>query len=213
MDSWISPTVLYTDCDCCNSDGPSKFQVLFHKWDLCVRLDIWHYMQRLASGCSTGSHPLYGTFMSCLSAAIFEWDREDFELLLSAKKAEMIAAGITVPSTTAVQKAISKDELAKHCRRRTRGVKETTAPLLLCSHRHSWCTPSEGGDEDYLDRAVEACQLHPGSTRGGAVHHHRSPKERLCDATGLQVCSWRNIIGKLPPPSHKVCAWIFCWCS
>ena len=64
--------------------------------------------------------------MSRLSAAIFEWDREDFELLLSAKKAEMIAAGITVPSTTGVQKAISKDELAKHCRRRTGGVKETT---------------------------------------------------------------------------------------
>ena len=91
-----------------------------------MQLDILHYMRRLASGCSTKSHPLYGTFMSHLSAAIFERDGEDFELLLSAKKAEMIAAGITVPSTTAVQKAISKDELAKHCRRRTRGVKETT---------------------------------------------------------------------------------------
>ena len=51
----LPPTVLYTDRDCCNSDGPSKFQVLFHKWDLCVRMDIWHYMRRLASGCFTES--------------------------------------------------------------------------------------------------------------------------------------------------------------
>ena len=37
------PTVIYTDRDCCSSQKLSKYQVLFHKWDLCIRLDIWHY--------------------------------------------------------------------------------------------------------------------------------------------------------------------------
>ena len=107
----------------------SKYQVLFHKWDLCIRLDIWHYMRRIAVGCTTESHPLYGTLMSRLSSAIFEWDREDFEYLMSAKKAEMVSAGIPDPSPSAIQKAISKDEMARHCKRRTRGVKQTTEAI------------------------------------------------------------------------------------
>ena len=50
-----------------------------------VRLDIWHFMRRLARGCSTESHPLYGVFMAKLSSCIFEWDSEDYERLLEAK--------------------------------------------------------------------------------------------------------------------------------
>ena len=60
-------TVFYTNRDCCSSQGPSKFQVLFHKWDL------WHYMRRITVGCMTESRRLCGTFMSRLSSAIFEW--------------------------------------------------------------------------------------------------------------------------------------------
>ena len=119
------PSLIYTDRDCCNTQGPSKYQVLFHKWDLCVRLDIWHYMRRIAVGCTTESHPLYATFMSRLSSAIFEWDMEDVERLMSAKKGEMAAAGIPNPSSSAVRKAITKDEMARHCKRRTRGIKQT----------------------------------------------------------------------------------------
>ncbi|KAK3787959.1 hypothetical protein RRG08_008976 [Elysia crispata] len=65
------PQLLYVDRDCCCK---------FHMWaknffpqceNLLVRLDIWHFMRRLASCVTTESHPLYGTFMSRLSATIF----------------------------------------------------------------------------------------------------------------------------------------------
>ena len=81
-------------------------------------------MCRLAVGCSTESHPLYGLFMARLSGCIFEWDKQDY--VISAKRGEMVQAGVVNPTDTAVKKAISKDELARHCRRRTRGAEKTT---------------------------------------------------------------------------------------
>ena len=44
---------------------------------MILQLDVWLFMQRLARGCNTESHPLYGPFMSHLSVAIFEWDSRD----------------------------------------------------------------------------------------------------------------------------------------
>lgn len=82
-------------------------------------------MRRLARGCTSESHPLYGTFMARLSTCIFEWDASDYDLLMSAKRGELIKAGISAPSPTATRKAITKGELAKHCRRRTRGEAAT----------------------------------------------------------------------------------------
>ena len=82
-------------------------------------------MRRLARGCTNESHPLYGLFMGQLSNAIFEWDEQDYTLLKEAKRAEMVASGIPQPSGSAVIKAITKDEMAKHCRRRTRGQSTT----------------------------------------------------------------------------------------
>lgn len=120
------PLVLYTDRDCCSSTGTSKLLELFGRWpNLQVRLDIWHFLRRLGLGCTSESHPLYGTFMAQLSSCVFEWDPEDYQLLLRAKEAELIAAGMQHPSNTGVRKAITKDELARHCRRRTRGVDRT----------------------------------------------------------------------------------------
>ena len=117
------PQVLYTDRDCC----APHFHHLFSDWpDLCVCLDIWHFMRRIALGCTTESHPLYGTFMANLSSCIFEWDESDYALLCSAKKAELIAAGVPCPSERAVKKAVTREELARHCKRKTRGVHETT---------------------------------------------------------------------------------------
>ena len=104
----------YIQTDCCNLSGPTRYNVLFGDWpQLQVRLDIWHYMRRLAMGCTTESHPLYGTFMSRLSGCIFEWDKDDLELLLKAKKEELKAMGVPNPSEAAVAKAVSKDELAR----------------------------------------------------------------------------------------------------
>ena len=104
-----------------------------------VRLDVWHFMRRLARGCCSESHPLYGTFLSQLSLIIFEWDEGDLQLLMSAKRAAMVQEGIPDPSERAVTKALTKDELAKHCRRRTRGTQQTIKLIeeLLLSLSHA----------------------------------------------------------------------------
>ena len=106
--------------------GTSKFSELFGRWpNLQVCPDIWHFLRQLGLGCTSESHPLYGTFMAQFSSCVFEWDAEDYQLLLRAKEAELIAAGMQHPSGTGVRKTITKEELARHCRRRTRGVDRT----------------------------------------------------------------------------------------
>lgn len=96
-----------------------------HDFVLQVRLDIWHFMRRIARGCVSESHPLYGTFMGSLPPCIFEWDEADYDKLLSAKRGELVNAGVRDPSPRAIQKAITRHELARHCKRRTRGATET----------------------------------------------------------------------------------------
>lgn len=126
----LPPAVLYTDRDCCNSKGASKYERLFHKWtNIQIRIDSWHYMRRLAKACNNESHPLYGTLMAKVSAAVFEWDKSDVSLLYRAKREELELAGVMNPTDDAVRKAITKKELARHCRRQTRG-EETTIKLL-----------------------------------------------------------------------------------
>lgn len=60
---------------------------------------------------------------------MFESDSGDFQCLIEAKGGEMRRAGVSHPSDTVIRKALSKEELLRHCRRRTRGVDETTAAL------------------------------------------------------------------------------------
>ncbi|MCJ8733124.1 hypothetical protein PDJAM_G00219470 [Pangasius djambal] len=72
------PVLLYVDSGCCVDEGQSKLQTRFGGWpNLNIRLDIWHFMRRLATGCTTDAHPLYPSFMAHLSACIFEWDPHD----------------------------------------------------------------------------------------------------------------------------------------
>ena len=85
---------------------------MFADWgELVVRLDVWHFMRRFASGATTDSHQLYGEFMKRISFSIFEWDSGDMERLREAK----------LPPDTAP----TRQEKARHCRRTTRGVAET----------------------------------------------------------------------------------------
>eukprot|EP00794_Sanderia_malayensis_P021122 gene21122-23194_t len=92
------PVVIYTDRDCCSASGLSKYQQLFNRWSSVeIRLDIWHFMRRLASGCCTESHSLYSTFMSRISRCIFEWDSDDVDKLKQAKRGELVAAGLAEP--------------------------------------------------------------------------------------------------------------------
>nr|XP_055051857.1 uncharacterized protein LOC129437622 isoform X1 [Misgurnus anguillicaudatus] len=91
------PVLLYVDCGCCvmSEGATSKLQTRFGQWpDLHIRLDIWHFMRRLAVGCTTDAHPLYPTFMGCLSACIFEWDAGDLSLLRQAKRLQLMQEGV-----------------------------------------------------------------------------------------------------------------------
>lgn len=122
------PVALYTDRDCCHTRGGlSKYNQLFSAWDgLIVHLDIFHFLRRFAMGATSESHPLYAVLMSRLSACIFEWDSGDVERLYEAKRGQLMEAGIKHPSESAVKNSVTKQELAKHCRRRTRGAQRTT---------------------------------------------------------------------------------------
>lgn len=70
------PQLLYVDNDCCREGrGQTKLKQRFGGWpDLVTKLNIYHFMRRLASGCTKDAHPLYPIFMAKLSCCIFEWD-------------------------------------------------------------------------------------------------------------------------------------------
>ena len=63
--------------------------------------------------------------MARLSACLFEWDTEDVAQLERAKRAQLVADGVTKPTVWAVRDAITRLELARHCRRITIGVQRT----------------------------------------------------------------------------------------
>jgi len=49
-----APTLLYVDRDCCSARGKPKAVTLFAPWkSLVVRLNIWHFMRRIARGVTT----------------------------------------------------------------------------------------------------------------------------------------------------------------
>ncbi|KAG1664134.1 hypothetical protein GQR58_019951 [Nymphon striatum] len=120
----VSPaSLLYVDRDCCPN---SKTYKVFSAWPhLIVRLDIWHFMRRISDSTTTDCHPLYASFMSRLSGCIFVWSDEDMDLLVQAKRSEMEARQLH-PSDEQIHQQLTKKELSLHCRRTTRGEKETT---------------------------------------------------------------------------------------
>ena len=120
------PNVIYVDRDCCNRSGEPPAHVLFHPWKFEVKLDIFHFMRRFSPGLTTEHHSLYGTFCSRLSSAIFEWDEDDIGQLQKAKRSQLRKEfGGHEPTEKQVAANISTAELAKHCKRRTRGVETT----------------------------------------------------------------------------------------
>ncbi|XP_049339078.1 uncharacterized protein LOC125804018 [Astyanax mexicanus] len=124
------PVVLYVDCGCCKEVGETKLKSRFGGWpDIIVRLDIWHFMRRLAAGCTTDAHQLYPTFMSRISSCIFEWDAGDVGLLRKAKREQLAQQGWPPLTEKELDRHLTKEELALHCRRKTRG-EETTIRLL-----------------------------------------------------------------------------------
>lgn len=124
------PAVLYVDCGCCTEVGETKLKTRFRGWpDLMIRLDIWHFMRRIALGCTTDAHQLYPIFMSRLSSCIFEWDAADISMLRKAKRELLMSQGWPALTDDDVSKHLTREELALHCRRRTHG-EETTILIL-----------------------------------------------------------------------------------
>ena len=118
------PEILYVDSQCCgNSPISGTFKSAWP--NLHVRLDIWHFMRRLAVGVTTDTHRLYATFMGQLSHCIFEWDHSDLTLLKKAKRSQMSLSHIEGTSEEDIVRSLTRKELALHCRRSTRGEKET----------------------------------------------------------------------------------------
>jgi hypothetical protein len=95
------PKVLYVDRWCCAKRPPggdveeedceqpdvpeTYYHRLFSGWPtMHVRLDIWHFMRRIAVCCFHTAHPMYATFMTCLSEQMFAWDQDDYERLVKA---------------------------------------------------------------------------------------------------------------------------------
>ncbi|XP_062605331.1 uncharacterized protein LOC134267127 [Saccostrea cucullata] len=110
------PEVVYVDRDCC---GPNYVGKKFPSWSATqVRLDIWDFMRRISSACTTESHALYPLFMRRLSGCIFQWSEEDLTALKEAKETQAYSAGVTVRGKE--QDWLSKKELGLHCRRTTR---------------------------------------------------------------------------------------------
>ena len=127
LDAGVPPLkVLYVDCDCCGG-GAVKTKDLFSQWsEMVIYLNIWHFMRHIAVGCTTESHPMYAIFLGRLSKFIFERSQEAVQLLNYAKHCELTRSGVKDPSDEDVIKHISKKELAAHCCRKTRGIKDTT---------------------------------------------------------------------------------------
>ncbi|RXN02310.1 hypothetical protein ROHU_035082 [Labeo rohita] len=116
------PAVIYVDRDGCSGTGVTPVLTWFRPWKVTVRLDVFHFMRRFTAGLTTEHHPLYGTFCSKLSSCIFEWDKDDISRLKEAKKTMLLKK-----HGGHILSSITSNELAKHCRRRTRGVEETRA--------------------------------------------------------------------------------------
>ncbi|XP_076876832.1 uncharacterized protein LOC143526077 [Brachyhypopomus gauderio] len=119
-----TPEVLYVDRDCC---GATHLRNMFKGWeDMEIRLDIWHYMRRIAVGCTTDSHVLYAGFMNSLSHCIFMWDESDLQALKEAKRSEL-EAKLMHPTDAGVMRNITRAEMALHCKRTTRSCEDIKA--------------------------------------------------------------------------------------
>ena len=121
------PQLLYVDRDCCGQFNV-RASDLFPQWEgLAVRLDVWHFMRRLAACVTSESHSLYGMFMSKLSACIFRWDEEDVNALRQAKVKEQCRWAQVSPMTVELTAKVRENLIFKD-----QSVMSTS--VIECSH-------------------------------------------------------------------------------
>lgn len=92
---------------------------------MIVKLDIYHFMRRLTSGCTKDAHALYPVFTVPLKNAAWQSGHRDVALLCQAKREQLKRQGVPGITEKLVDQQITKEELALHCRRRTRGERQT----------------------------------------------------------------------------------------
>ena len=202
------PVLLYVDRDCCS--GKSK--ALFAEWDnLLIRLDIYHFMCRIATGCSTESHQLHQTFMARLSQCIFQWDSNNLERPKLAKKRQMESQGIKEPGDRDALSRITSREFALHCRRTTRSTKDIvrnitnlieffdgeqgrdTLGVPLFNSRRIW---------EEWEKGKRARQLYPWPTRRSALYGGWHNHQGGCWTKGVPVRTRLNL-ARVLPPAHQ----------
>ncbi|CAG2211224.1 unnamed protein product [Mytilus edulis] len=195
-DAGISPPeVLYVDRNCC---GPNFVGRKFQKWrDIQVRLDIWHFMRRIASTCTTESHPLYPKFLRLLSGCSFQWCSEDLEALKGAKEDLLAKEG--VPSGQPID-GITKKELSLHCCRTTRNPEDITDLIsellkVYCGeHGRDFLGRPPPKPEDITDLISELLKVYCGEHGRDLLEHHSwmPSKLRKCGRMALQTALEEN---------------------
>ena len=58
--------------------------------------------------------------MAALSASVSDWELQDLQALYEAKRAELPKNGINTDPLASMDKYVTKNDWAKHCRRQTR---------------------------------------------------------------------------------------------
>ncbi|KAL0963395.1 hypothetical protein UPYG_G00305800 [Umbra pygmaea] len=122
------PKILYIDRGCCKAQGPTAVETLFQSWvddGMVVRLDIFHWVHRFDAALRTEAHSKYAAFKSALAGAVLAYNREDFQLLITAVRARDPATMEVVTDEGVVRRYISRDQLKHHVRRLTLGAQET----------------------------------------------------------------------------------------
>ena len=176
----------------------------------------------------TDNHPLYGTFLSQLSSAIFEWCEEDVAKLRTAKRAEMEMVDKIRPSESAVDSRITKTEMALHCRRRTRGVEETRQRIQDLLEKMWHMTDSLGVpliDQARMARIWETQQQHLGCIQdpaelslytitGSIQKGGQTLKTYRCGRGSVSLESIHLHQNRFVPGKTTLCYnWIYCFCS
>lgn len=105
-----------------------------------------------------------------MSCCIFEWDSGDVSLLRQPKREQLKHEGVPGITDTVVDQRITKEELALHCRRRTRGEQQTILMIEHClselmgvKGRDPLGVPLlDGEDAAHLASPEEARKVHSG---------------------------------------------------
>ena len=102
-----SPKITYVDRDFCRASTLQEVLTASAR-NTVIWLDIWHFMRRIATGCTTDSHQLYASFIGPLSNCIFHWDKQDLGSVVKMKHNELTAQHLFIKSDVDITKNLSR---------------------------------------------------------------------------------------------------------